>query len=148
MFGDLKVGGVRIFKGLDDNGRLSAETSPFAAKFIKNLDHYRPLETAKVFFELWAEAGESVTSILHDEDINAALNKISSSELRAAFWTKQHCLWHSVKKSLNRNTGEEYVCELYNSSGVKCGKVFNSYNSLIVHQTHSTDGEHGKVSPL
>ena len=50
LFGELKVGGVRMFSALNHTGKLSGVASPYAKKMISNLNYFRPLETAKEFF--------------------------------------------------------------------------------------------------
>ena len=150
LFGELKVGGVRMYDALDAGGKLSHTASPYARKFIANLDLFRPLDTAKDFFTGWAQTGETITSLLGDDDIKEDFMKISPAELRAAFWTRStnYQPWENIKTALEHHTARQFICQLLNADGDVCGKAFQSYNALIVHQVRARGGGHGDVSPF
>ena len=69
LFGELRVGGVRMYGALGGDGRLSTEASPYARKFISNREYFRPLDSAAEFFKKWGNTGETVTSLLDEEAI-------------------------------------------------------------------------------
>ena len=144
LFGRTKAGGLLVYEALDSEGKLSRDASPHAHKMISNLDFYRPLESARPFFQNWAGHGETVVSLLEDDELREDLNRMQSSELRAAFWTKSSAWWEESKIKLNEHVSAgHFVCGLLDGEGAICSKVYGTYKGLISHQTSSsTNGEH------
>ena len=85
-----------MYDSLDAAGKLSPAACPYAHKFINNLNHYRCLESARELFAAWASADERVDLLFLDEELKELLGRVSSTELRAAFWMQCNPLWDKI----------------------------------------------------